>query len=121
MAGSTQIHGVDANRVPREVLTDTSGRLVLAPSTSWAGSTVTLSTTGVAIGAGTYPGGILVTNTEASGGISMYLAPTLAELAAAGTRYLLAAGLSVVIPTTDPAGIFAKSASGAPLLSWIGA
>jgi hypothetical protein len=27
MAGSTQIHGVDANRVPREVRTDTSGRL----------------------------------------------------------------------------------------------
>ena len=116
-----QIAGQDSTGKPREVRTDSSGRLALAPSSTWAGSTVTLDTTGVALGAGDYPGGILVTNTEAAGGIAMYLAPSLVSLAAAGTRYLLAAGESRVIPFANPAGIFAKAASGTPLLSWIGA
>lgn len=117
---STEVMGRDSTGVPRELRTDTSGRIVPAPSATWAGSTVALDTTGGAIGAaGTYAAGILVTNTDTS--IAMYLAPSLAELGAAGTRYLLAAGLSVVIPVVSPAAIFAKAASGAPLLSFVAA
>lgn len=99
---------------------DGTGRLRLSPSSTWGASSVTLDTTGAAIGVtATYAGGIIVTNTDTS--IAMHLAPTLAALASASTRYLLAAGLSVVIPVSDPATIFAKAASGAPLLSFIGA
>lgn len=92
-----------------------------AASASWAGVTVTLDTTGLAIGAGTYNAGIVVTNLDSS--ITIYIADTLAHLADAATRYALIPGInpSVVIPFANAAGIFAKSASGAPLLSWIGA
>jgi hypothetical protein len=117
---STEITGRDANGKPREIRTDDVGRLVSAPSATWASATVTTSTGGGALGAVTnYGAGVLVKNTDAS--ISVYLAPSLAELGAAATRYLLGPGESVVIPFASLAGIFVASASGAPLVSIIGA
>jgi hypothetical protein len=119
---STEILGRDESSKPREVRTDASGRLVLAPAATWAGASLTLSTTGVAIGAAAnYAGGILVTNTEAVGGIAMYLSTSVGGCEVAATRYYLAGGASVVIPVASPAAIFARSASGTPLLSYIGA
>ena len=94
----------------------------LEPSATWGGSTVTLDATGMALGAAAaYAGGILVTNLDAS--ITIYVARTLAELGAAATRYPLIPGVnaSVVIPVASPASIFAKGASGAPLLGFLGA
>jgi hypothetical protein len=117
---STEITGRDANQKPREIRTDDLGRLVPAPSATWGASTIALSTGGAALGAATaYGAGIVVTNTDAA--ISVYLAPSLGELATAATRYLLAPGASVVIPVPSLAALFAASASGAPLVSILGA
>jgi hypothetical protein len=117
---STLIEGLDANGKTREIRTDDVGRLVAAPSATWAASTIALSVVGAALGAATaYGAGIVVTNTDAA--IAVYLAPSVGELAAAGTRYLLAPGASVVIPVSSLAAIFAASTSGTPLVSIVGA
>lgn len=99
---------------------DSKGRLRLAPSATWGAATITTSVGGAALGgAAAYGAGVLVTNLDSA--ISIYLAPSAVELAAAASRYTLAPGASVVIPFGSLAGIFAAAVSGTPQLSFIGA
>lgn len=90
-------------------------------SASWIGRTQTVvaTGTGAALGvAASYKGGILLSNLEAAGGISIYVGETAVVTSA---NYTLLPGATVTIPIADPSAIYLLAASGTPLLGWIGA
>lgn len=90
-------------------------------SASWVGRTQAVASTGTGAALGStasYKGGILLSNLEAAGGISIYLGETPTVTSA---NYTLLPGATVTIPIANPSAIYLLAASGSPLLGWIGA
>ena len=68
-----------------------------------------------------YTSGVVLTNAEDAGGITIWIGKTsgVAATPAAG-NYPLKPGASILIPWGDLSGIYAIATSGTPTLGWIG-
>lgn len=77
------------------------------------------SGTAAALGSGTAPGGLILTNADAS--IVIWIGGAAVAASAGAGKYPLRPGASIVIPNGDLSAIYAIAESGTPTIAWIAA